>query len=83
MFRIKEALNYHNLNCRVEDRISVKELSILIFAEDGLSEITAYQRLSHWNHNKRLHSLMPRHIEKICKILKVDANYLFNIEPMK
>jgi hypothetical protein len=43
---------------------------------------TAGIYLSGWINGKRLSALKPEHVKRICQLTGVDANYLFNVEPM-
>ena len=81
MLRIKQAIDFFNFN-RPEgsERMTQESLAEKVLPDKNSKTAGIY--MSAWCTGKRLGAFKPKHVVAICEATGVDANYLFNVEPM-
>ena len=80
--RIKEGVKYYNQNKKEgSEKMTQKRLGTIIMPK--VDESTVINYMSQWAHGKALKYLKSYHVSRICKTLKVDANFLFRDTDIK
>lgn len=80
--KIKEAIILFNRSLKYgEDKMTQRKLAEKVI--EGDNEKFKVWQMSRWSNGESMTSLRVEHIKLICKTLKVDANYLLDVKPIK
>jgi len=61
-------------------KITQAELAQKVLPE--LKTSTGVHYLTRWGQGYELTKLLPIHVHRLCKVLMIDANFLYGIKPM-
>lgn len=82
ILRIAEAIEHYNRTTKAQVKMNMTTLGCIVIEKD-MAHRTKGWYMSQWASDRSLSAFQPEYVGKICKALKVDANFLFGIKRKK